>query len=282
MLVIFFVLKRRKKTNLLLTEKNTELHIVSEEIKTQNEEILAQKENIEEKNKKLELLNTTKNKLFAIIGHDLRNPFSSIIGLSQLLISNFKNYDNEKKLTFLNYINTASEDGHNLLVQLLDWARVQTGVLVAKPTKFTFKSIFEQTINVLEPQVSQKEISISSEFQENLELLSDKNMISTVLRNLITNAIKFTHKGGYIKIKALAKQDFIEISVSDNGIGISSGRLKKLFSLSESSSSSGTEHEKGTGLGLILCKDFIDLNGGTIKAESQEGKGSTFTFILPK
>ncbi|PKQ61279.1 hypothetical protein BZG01_19570 [Labilibaculum manganireducens] len=236
---------------------------------------------LKENQKHLIELNATKDKLFSIIAHDLRTPFSSILGFSELLIEDAKDFDELETEEYLKLINTTAKSTLVLLDNLLSWAKSQSGQIIYKPKKIVLSSIIEETIKNSNSTAKIKDISINQIQTDKIAVNADENMLKTVLRNLISNAIKFTKLGGSISISAIQKHKQVEISVSDNGVGINNETLKKLFDLSENTTSKGTEKEKGSGLGLILCKEFVEKHKGSIWAESEIGKGSIFKFTLP-
>ncbi len=230
---------------------------------------------------RLRELNATKDKFFSIIAHDLKNPFNDLMGFTQLLALNIDKYDKAKIGQFASIIHHSSKLAYNLLENLLDWSRSQTGTLKFKPEKININHLIEENIELLESTASNKNIQIYSEFDTEVNAFADKNMVRTIIRNLISNAIKYTKQGGYISIRSDCSRKTCEISVSDNGIGISKQNIHKIFKIDESFSTSGTEREKGTGLGLILCKEFVEKNGGKLWVKSEQDKGSTFSFTLP-
>ncbi len=203
------------------------------------------------------------------------------MGFTQLLAMNIDKYDKPKIGQFANIIHHSSKLAYNLLENLLDWSRSQTGTLKFKPEKFNVNHIIEENIELLESTAHNKNIQIYSEFDTEINAFADKNMARTIIRNLISNAIKYTKQGGYININSHSNKNFCEISISDNGIGISEKNISKIFKIDESFSTTGTEREKGTGLGLILCKEFVEKNRGKLWVKSEPDKGSTFTFTLP-
>ncbi len=229
---------------------------------------------------KLRELNAQKDKFFSIIAHDLRNPFSAIMGLSDLLLSQVSQKDYNDIDEYAALIKQSSHQAMNLLKNLLDWSRAQTGRMDFNPEHFELADLVEENKKFFEVIANQKNITLKTCLPSSIVVFADKQMVSTVFRNLKSNAIKFTRKGGEIIISAEKDADEIRISVSDNGIGIPANRLEKLFRIDESSSTYGTDNEKGTGLGLILCKEFIETHGGKIWAESEEQKSSTFHFTL--
>jgi signal transduction histidine kinase len=236
---------------------------------------------LKESENQLKELNATKDKLFSIIAHDLRSPFNTILGYSDLLANNIKNYDSEKIVKFSAQINSAAVNTLVLLDNLLNWAKSQTGQITFKPVKLNLQPIITHVIEILNPTAELKNIAINC-FQSNgIEVYADPYMLKIILRNLIANAIKFTNSKGSIEVKALKKDNFIEITISDNGIGMNKEALNKLFIIQTNETTVGTANEKGSGLGLVLCKEFIEKQRGEIWVESEIGKGSNFKFTLP-
>jgi signal transduction histidine kinase len=242
-------------------------------------------ENLVRLNLRLEELNATKDKFFSIIAHDLKNPFNSLVGLSSLLMSEYPILDESKKKKYIAMINETSGNTLKLLENLLEWARLQTNNLKYTPESINIKTLVLENIELLKPEADRKGIALKSELGE-IVVDTDKNFINTILRNLITNAMKYTMAGGSVKIYGDVKSgktgDFLEITVEDTGIGIKSENIEKLFRMEENFSTNGTANEKGSGLGLGLCHEFINRCGGTIRAESETGKGSRFIFTLPR
>ncbi len=230
---------------------------------------------------RLRELNATKDKFFSIIAHDLKNPFNDLMGFTQLLALNIEKYDKSKIEQFVKIIHQSSKLAYNLLENLLDWSRSQTGTLKFNPEKILINKLVDESIDLLESTAQNKNIQIYSEFDKGLSAFADKNMVKTIIRNLISNAIKYTNQGGHINIKSYSDNKVCKISVSDSGIGISEENIAKIFKIDESFSTIGTEREKGTGLGLILCKEFVEKNSGKLWVKSEPDKGSTFFFTLP-
>jgi len=226
-------------------------------------------------------LNATKDKLFSIFAHDLRSPFNSILGFSTLLKENLRSYDIEKTEQFIGLINSSASHTLILLDDLLAWAKTQTGQMEFKPSNLPLRPIIQEIVKLTATAAKIKNISVSYVQSEEIEIYVDQNMLMTILRNLISNAIKFTNSGGKIDIRAISNPTCTEIIVSDNGVGINEKVKKKLFSLDENYSSTGTANEKGTGLGLLICKEFVEKHGGKIWVESESGIGSDFKFTLP-
>jgi len=229
----------------------------------------------------LKQLNSTKDKFFSIIAHDLKNPFITILGFSDLLHTDYSELTDEERLFYIDEMKKSAEISHSLLQNLLLWSRSQTGRIEFNPQRHNFHNIAHDNIDLLKASAERKQIQINHDIPEELILFADEDMLNTIIRNLITNAIKFTNKGGMISINAIQKYDFAEITISDNGIGMNESVRNNLFKLDTTHSSSGTENEAGTGLGLMLCKEFIEKNGGAIRVESEENVGSKFIFTLP-
>ena len=235
----------------------------------------------------LKELNVAKDKLFSIIAHDLKNPFNAISGFSELILSGINEYTIEQIENYITIIHKSSAKGYDLLENLLDWTRSQTGMLKISKDNFKLSRLVQENLEFHNEKALIKGIKLLADCDESLIVNADNNMVNTVLRNLVTNALKFTKKGGTVKISAnkykasgLEKR-YVKITVKDTGIGIQKDVLDKLFKLYESHSTAGTDFEQGTGLGLILCKDFVEKNNGKIWVESEPDKGSSFYFTLP-
>ncbi len=228
----------------------------------------------------LSQLNATKDKFFSLIAHDLRNPFNNIRGLSELILSELQNKDYENIAEYTDYIRQSSIKTFELLENLLEWAKIQTGRLEAKPEKFHILDIIRENTLLLNEMAGKKGITLLINEEIDYNVYADKNMIKTIIRNLITNAIKFTPPKGKIIINSYRENKFIKISVTDTGIGINREDIEKLFRIDNTISPKDSD-AKGSGLGLILCKELIEINGGKIFAESETGQGSTFYFTVP-
>lgn len=226
--------------------------------------------------------NATKDKFFSIIAHDLKNPFNAIMGFSNLLYEDFDDFTETDKRKFIKNIWDAAESTYKLLENLLHWSRAQTGNISYKPEHVDLSIVANENITVLKPHAEGKRIKLSSNIGYTTEVFADTNMIHTVIRNLVSNAVKFTKKGGSVTISSRADGEFEQICITDTGIGISKENISKLFKIDEQFKTDGTANEKGTGLGLILCKEFVEKNGGRIWVESELGKGSKFCFTVPK
>ncbi|NOU16436.1 MAG: PAS domain-containing sensor histidine kinase [Bacteroidales bacterium] len=260
-----------------LEEQNTLYRQAQEEIRIRKQ---IQKK-LRESEKNLKELVLTKDKFFSIIAHDLINPFNALLGLSNILISGCEEKDYEKVEECSNLINISTESVYALLINLLDWSRLQLGKFQLNPEQFKVEESIDNIISQLISSADGKEITIIKYVQPSLTIFADRNMFSTVIRNLLSNAIKFSFRKGKIEINAsIVNKDMI-VAISDTGIGMTQDDIKHLFKIDSNASSPGTEKERGTGLGLILCKEFIDQHKGKIWVESEIGKGSTFCFSLP-
>jgi len=237
---------------------------------------------IQEQNIELHKINAEKDKFFSIIAHDLINPFNAIIGFSELLVERVLEKDCDGVEEYSNIIQQSSEQAMNLLMNLLDWSRSQTGRMEFNPVHFQLSEIIDELELLFTNIARHKSITIRKKIPSLLQIFADRNMISTVLRNLVSNALKFTETGGEIIVSASGQKNELTISISDNGVGISPDRIEKIFQICESDSTSGTGAERGTGLGLVLCKEFIDKHHGKIWVESTIGQGSNFVFTIPK
>jgi len=235
---------------------------------------------IEAQNVELEKLNNTKDKFFKIIAHDLRSPFSSIMGITQLLEEDFETLSKEDLKEYIFVLQNSSAKSVKLLENLLQWAMAQTNNIKIEKTELSLNSILDETIFLLNESAKQKNIQIINSVENETKIFADNLTIMTVFRNLINNAIKFTDKDGEIKIESISENENIVISIIDNGIGMSEEEVNSVFDVSVNSSKSGTANEQGTGLGLILCKEFIEKNDGIISIESEVGKGSIFNVKI--
>jgi len=232
-------------------------------------------------NQDLALLNRDKDKLFSILAHDLRSPLGSMMNLSELLAENLNDFDETELLEIIDTLNKSATQTFQLFNDMLAWSAVQMGRGEREKEIFALSEVISENLVILASEIDKKQIEIDSPVDKAILAYADRFAIQTVVRNLISNAVKFTHHHGIISIMTEQSNDFVKISVSDNGVGISSEKQKKLFRIDTLSSSAGTEGEKGTGFGLFLCKDLVEKNGGRIWLESEKGKGSAFHFTLP-
>ncbi|HEX2976569.1 MAG TPA: CHASE domain-containing protein [Bacteroidales bacterium] len=236
---------------------------------------------IEMLNKRLEQMNSDKDRFMSVLSHDLKSPFTSILGFLELLISGIRKYSIDDIERHLNTINDAAMNTYNLLEDLLMWTRAHSGKIPFSPVKLRFRDVYSGITGLLIPMAEAKNIDVIYEETEPVTVFADNDMIKAVMRNLLSNAIKFTETGGRIMITVSRTPDGIMVSVADNGIGIKPERIKSLFDFTNIISTKGTTGEKGSGLGLVLCREFITRHGGKIWVVSEPGKGSDFRFTLP-
>lgn len=236
---------------------------------------------LKEKEQKLSEANATKDKFFSIIAHDLKNPFNSIVNFSELLKRRIEQGEKQKAIRYAHLLHQTSQQAMDLLINLLEWSRSQTGRIIYSPQTFELMPVIQDVIELLENSAYEKQIHVFQAMQPDLYVYADENMIHTVIRNLLSNAIKFTRIGGKIIVSTIAIGDKILIEVRDNGVGIKPDDLQNLFTVGKNRSTPGTNSEEGTGLGLIICNDFIEKNNSKLNVESKPDKGSTFSFMLP-
>jgi signal transduction histidine kinase len=272
--IISFIKRRERK---LKHDKK----ILEQKILERTLQIEEQNKLIISKNQELKELISTKDKLFSIIGHDLGNQFNIIVGFLEVLVSDFKKLEASKIETHLINISNSSKYAYNLLENLLTWARMQTNLIQCNPQIFKVNEKINESLELLEGASAKKNLTIEVLSKGEISIYADVNMFSTVFRNLVANAIKFTHENGNILVEIKKKEGFCEISVKDNGVGISEEDILKIFRIDSKHKTLGTKGEKGTGLGLILCKEFVEKQHGKIWVESEVGKGSKFCFTLP-
>jgi len=231
-------------------------------------------------NNELKLLNLTKDRLFSIIGHDLKAPLANISSSLSLVSENKVDFDTFIKNGIFETLNTSVGLTMQMLENLLGWSRIQLGERSFNPTPFNLQELLEPTFNLFSALAKDKNIQITKTVPENLRLYGDPKMIEVVIRNLLSNAIKFTHSGGAVSVHVEIQNKVAAISVEDNGVGMSKEKIEKLFQLTCDHVSYGTNGEKGTGFGLLLCNEFVKYNGGQFNVHSIEGKSSTFTFTI--
>ncbi|MGE5681975.1 MAG: PAS domain S-box protein [Bacillota bacterium] len=277
-----------KNALLIVSVDITQRRRAEEQLKAYARELRKSKELLEEKaeqlsrsENELKNINASKDKFFSIIAHDLKGPFNGLLGFSNFLANDIDTLEKEEIQQFASDINDSAQSIFNLLNNLLEWARVQTESNYCKPEELTLVFEINHIINILRNNIEQKSISLNVDIDANIRVLADKQMLRSVIQNLAANAVKFTNPGGNITITAQNSEDYVQVSVSDTGIGINEQVLAKLFKIGENISTEGTNREKGTGLGLILSKEFVEKNGGKISAKSREGAGSVFSFTLP-
>ncbi|WP_167604561.1 tetratricopeptide repeat protein [Maribellus sediminis] len=250
-------------------------------IRSANQQIIIQKAEIETQNKELEKLNKLKDKMFSIIGHDLRAPLANLSTSLGIMTSGQFDQSPEKEEKLFQLLSAGTQSALGLLENLLTWSRSQQNTMAFSPETIHLSEVVDETFSLLLTSAVNKQIELKSEVPEDLSVYADKNMIKTVIRNLVSNAIKFCNENGKIEVFSKTYTDKIEIGVKDNGIGISEENLSKVLNPNEHITTHGTKKEKGAGLGLIICKEFIEKNNGTIRVESKPGEGSTFFITLP-
>jgi signal transduction histidine kinase/ligand-binding sensor domain-containing protein len=273
--------KQQAELSELVKKRTSELEQTNELLIQNQKLIQLQADELQKTNKQLSLSNSAKDRFFSIIAHDLRNPFQSLIGFSELLLLEIEDYTLERTREFLELIHTSSLRGYDLLENLLQWSRAETGSISYEPVILYLDTLAANASYLLEAQAHRKNIQIITEIDPAITVYADENMLNAIFRNLVSNAIKFTDEGGKIIIRSKDAGLFVEISVIDNGVGISEENINLLFNVDNNISTKGTKYESGTGLGLILCKEFVEKHGGKIWVESKEGIGSEFKFTLP-
>jgi len=252
------------------------------ERKRMEAQLLTAHAELKEKNDQLAKLNTSKDKFFSIISHDLRSPLNVVLGYSQLIDEDFETYSRDEIKTYIRDLRESAEKLYTLLENLLTWSRIQQGAMECFFEDLNLSRLTAQTIELSLLQAEQKQITLQSSVGSEMSVYADHYMVSTILRNLLSNALKFTSSGGLIEISARRNETGVEVAVSDTGVGIKKEDIPKLFRIDVRHTLVGTAGEEGTGLGLSLCKELVEKNGGTIWVESEVGKGTTFRFILPQ
>lgn len=250
--------------------------------KEKNKRLASKNTTLLKREKELLDLNDSKNKLFSIIAHDIKSPLYSMIRLADLLIDKYDNHDDIKRKNYLGLLNDTGKELANMIENLLSWSRYQIGNIPFRPNYFPVIEAFNFTLGISKHLANQKQIEIVINVPEHTLVFGDFSMISTVIRNMLTNAIKYTPDKGRIEVNLQDSLDYVKINIIDNGIGMDAGLIQKIFSVEEKTSRKGTAGEKGTGLGLALCKEFVEKNGGQIGVKSKVNEGSTFWFTLKK
>ncbi len=238
-------------------------------------------EELKRYSEELHELNKSKDKFFSIIAHDLRSPFYGLMGLTNILKSEYEELPPDETRVYLDELYSSTSNLYTLIENLLEWSRIQSGKMIFQPEELDFKELLQEVIPVLYQTAQLKSISIENCINNCLIIYADWAMIRSLMQNLISNAIKFTHKGGSINISCSKINDEkIEVKVKDTGVGMSEDKISKLFRIDENISTPGTNKEKGTGLGFLLCKEIVEKHGSTINVTSEIGKGSCFSFAL--
>jgi signal transduction histidine kinase len=261
LVLIFYLYIVKKRSNLILQEANDKVQL---------------------QNIALQDLNATKDKFFSIISHDLKGPLNSLTSFSGLLINHTDSLSKDEIKMLAKDLDKSLKNLFALLENLLEWSRSQTGKIEFKPEAFDVTALLAENTELLKAQAQNKNIVLENAYISEQSVFAHKHSINTVVRNLISNAIKFTPAGGMIKVDLQPKADSVTVTIADNGVGMSKEVMNKLFRIDTKHTTKGTAEEKGTGLGLILCKEFVEKNGGRIWVESEEGKGSVFCFTVPR
>jgi signal transduction histidine kinase len=259
---------------IFLVNKNRIKRAANEKLEKQNDLIKVQKN-------ELITLNASKDKFLSILAHDIKNPLSTLFGISELLLSDYDKLSEEELKVFVKDIHTLADNLYEIIDTLLTWSMSQSGMITYRPKSFVIDDLCRKSANTLQAVAKQKEIRIVCDAENQITVFADENMILSVLHNLINNAIKFSYHGTDILIKVRKVDGKAEISVADTGIGLSDENQSKIFRYDQHFLNKGTAGESGTGLGLILCKDFVEKNEGKIHVISELRKGSTFVFTLP-
>lgn len=226
--------------------------------------------------------NASKDKFFSIISHDLRSPLNTLLGFAELLAAHVEHYSIEETKQRIEKLRTSAKRLHILLENLLTWARIQRGALEYQPESFELSEMIDEILDLFSQNAEQKHIALAHDITANTVVFADESMLHTVLRNLVSNALKFTPNGGSIRLSARDAGQELEIMVADTGVGIPQADFEKLFRIDVQYTSAGTSGETGTGLGLVLCKELVEKNGGRIRVESTPGRGTRFLFTVPK
>ncbi|MGE5497329.1 MAG: sensor histidine kinase, partial [Syntrophothermus sp.] len=259
-----------------------ELQISRDMLEERASEFARLNELLAESELELQELNASKDKFFSILAHDLRSPFNGLLGFTNYLVEDLDSLSKEEVRNFATQIQGSAKLLFNLIENLLQWTRLQSGKMQCQPIRLDVSEVVTDVISVLIGNAIRKNISLRSEMQHYSYAFADQNMLYSTFQNLIANAIKFTNSGGEVRITGEYRDDFLEVCISDTGIGIRKDDMEKLFRIDVQHSTIGTSKEKGTGLGLILCKELVEKQGGTITIESEFGKGTRFKFTLPK
>jgi signal transduction histidine kinase len=236
---------------------------------------------LNERKNYLNKVNQTKDKLFSVMAHDLRSPLTSIMGFTSLLEENLPRIDEKEARYYLSMVNNSAQKINTLLEDLLDWGRIQTGQVLFNPQETNLSALINEVKEYLEGNAALKLISLTSNVDDDLIIVADKNMMQAVIRNLLSNAIKFTHRKGLVNISAIKHHKQIQITVTDTGVGMNQETLENLFTSVAVDSKTGTLNEKGSGLGLLVCREYVEIHKGNISATSVAGEGSVFTVLLP-
>jgi len=247
-----------------------------------NYKILAENNEIIKKQKaQLEEANVTKDKFLSILSHDLRNPFNAILGFSEILKTEYDSLTDTEKREYIEYINHSANNVFKLIDKVLQWSRLQDGRFDFTPEKVSIKEVINNVIELFIYNANRKEINLTTDIKDDFYIFVNKNIIEIILRNLVDNAIKFTNQNGNVLITYEIKNNFADISVIDDGMGMTQEEINNIFKIDKKIKKTGTKSEEGTGLGLVICKEMIEKSGGELKIFSNEGKGSKFVLSIP-
>jgi signal transduction histidine kinase len=270
--------QERLTTKVLL--QNKELSTQANNLEEINKLLSQQAFEIKKQQRELQKLNSTKDKFFSLVAHDLKTPMSSIIGLLQIFENKYDALEDEKKRRYIQMIKSASVNTYALLDNLLEWSISQTKNIVCSPEKIRIDSIFSQIIELLDPAAKNKKIILRADCSDELDIMADEHMIVTVLRNLVSNGIKYTPENGSVVLRAERHKNYVQISVADTGVGMPKEIIESLFKIEKASSTKGTSGEPGTGLGLIISNDFLIKHHTHLKVKSIINEGTVFYFSL--
>jgi len=254
---------------------------MAEELSLAQDELKKALKDVTEREQELQKLNQEKNRFFSIIAHDLRSPFTSLLGYTGMIAMAADKLSPEQIVEYSANIDESAKRVFGLLENLLEWARLQMDQIASEPLIIRMAAIAQRTVDVLGPVGDDKGVAVSSDIGDDITAFADEHMIDTVIRNLTSNAIKFTAAPGTVTIAGENTGDQCQISITDSGVGMTPGQIDTLFSIGDANSTKGTGGEGGTGLGLLLCKDLLEKNNGSIEVTSTPGEGSTFTITLP-
>jgi signal transduction histidine kinase len=264
-----------------LQQANIELGDQKLKIEQQHNKLYEQNQRLIESEEKLKKSLQVKDKLFSVVAHDLRSPFTGLVGLTKIFASKPEKFSQQQVANFSSQIHQSATKLLVLIENLLNWSRSQTGNITLSPKKISVHRIASDTLNICKVQAQSKNIELINDIQADEHVYADVNTFSVVLRNLVSNALKFTNKNGTIRLSSYYEKGNIRILIADTGVGIEPQKLKTLFNLEHSKTTPGTSNETGTGLGLIVCKEFVEKNNGTISINSKVGEGTTVTISLP-
>lgn len=279
--IVYIFYKQKYKANITLLKKNNQIAQQNIQLKKMNDDIECINDQLQRSRHQLILSNNSKSRFFSVLAHDLKNPFHNIMGYSNLLSSQFNNLNNNEIKDYAHSIYNSSVALNSLLENLLEWSRTQTNNIKFNPTFVDINQTVNNVLALLQPNASEKNITIEKNIAEGLQITADQAMLETIFRNLINNGIKFTPKGGKIDISACISPLHFEATISDNGVGINKKEISKIFRIDSKLKTAGTNNEKGTGLGLVICSEFIKYHSGEIWVKSEPGNGSSFHFTIP-